>query len=113
MKASMNTVFKLKWGDELEYGKWTKFLGKEWRRGDQCVRVSIPTKYYDEILTEHRLNNCKATCVPCQPTTASKDTSEKLSPEKQHAYRRDIGKLMWVLPERPDLSFVVRDLARR
>eukprot|EP00972_Heterocapsa_arctica_P111881 16428649-Heterocapsa_arctica.AAC.1 len=41
------------------------------------------------------------------------DTSEKLSAERQHAFRRDIGKLMWVLAERPDLSFMVRDLAGR
>eukprot|EP00972_Heterocapsa_arctica_P004749 704885-Heterocapsa_arctica.AAC.1 len=61
MKINMNKVFKLKWGDELEHGKWTKFLGKEWRRGDSCIRVRIPARYYDEILVEHRLNTCKAT----------------------------------------------------
>eukprot|EP00972_Heterocapsa_arctica_P011941 1749284-Heterocapsa_arctica.AAC.1 len=77
MKSDLNKVFKLKWGGELKDDGWVKFLGKEWRRGDSRIRVRIPTTYYAEILDEHRLINCKAAVVPCQPSTAVEDTSEK------------------------------------
>eukprot|EP00972_Heterocapsa_arctica_P042783 6309998-Heterocapsa_arctica.AAC.1 len=73
----MSKIFKLKWGGEFENDKSTMFLGKEWRRGESCICAKAPTKYYDEILTEPRLNNCKPSCVPCQPTSAKEDTSEK------------------------------------
>eukprot|EP00972_Heterocapsa_arctica_P077328 11405789-Heterocapsa_arctica.AAC.1 len=46
MKSNLNKVFKLKWGGELKDDEWVKFLGKEWKRGDSCIRVRIPAKYY-------------------------------------------------------------------
>ena len=55
IKASLDTLFKVKWGDELIESSWMKFLGKQWRRGQDCVRVRVPSTYFKKILDDHHL----------------------------------------------------------
>jgi hypothetical protein len=54
--------------------------------------------------------------TPLAPTTSEllqdEPESALLSEEAHCAFRRAIGKLMWVLPSRPDLCFPVKELAR-
>ena len=112
IKASLDTLFKVKWGDELIESSWMKFLGKQWRRGQDCVRVRVPSTYFKNILDDHHLSECRSLSTPCMPQGACEDTSTPLEDQQAAAFRRDIGKLMWVLPERPDLAFGVRELSR-
>ena len=110
IKASLD-MLKVKWGDELTESSWTKFLGKQWWRGQDCVRVRVPSTYSKKILDDHHLGECRSLSTPCMPQGAREDTSAPLD-QQAAAFRRDIGKLMWVLPESPDLALGVRELSR-
>ena len=104
-------AFKVKWGATLG-PTWAKFLGKEWRRRGDEIDVRIPEKYYIAVLKEHGLEKCRSLATPC--VAQRNDSDDKpLEEDRRHRFRRTVGRLMWVAPERPDLSFSVKEMARR
>ena len=59
------------------------------------------------------MKSCKPVVSP--GTSVQKkllDGDEELSKEDHGLFRKGVGKLMWLLPIRPDLSFAVKELAR-
>ena len=107
----IDSVFKVKWGEELG-DKWSTFLGKQWRIMKEKVYVRIPEKYYETILAEHGLERCRTLSTPCVVQRAEGD-DRPVDEERGHLLRRTIGRLMWIVPERPDLAFAVKEMARR
>ena len=107
----IDTAFKVKWGEELS-DKWSTFLGKQWRLTKEKVYVRIPEKYYETTLAEHGLEHCRTLSTPCVVQRADGD-DRPVDEERGHLFRRTIGRLMWIVPERPDLAFAVKEMARR
>ena len=111
VQEQLDKAFKVKWGAILG-PTWAKFLGKEWRRRGDEIDVRIPEKYYIAVLKEHGLEKCRSLATPC--VAKRNDSDDKpLEEDRRHRFRRTVGRLMWVAPERPDLSFSVKEMARR
>ena len=100
----------MKWGETM--GKdWTKFLGRQWRRRGDKIFVRVPDTCYKAVLAEHGFERCKPLSTPCVVQRTAGDENP-LTPEQVRQFRRTVGRLMWVAPERPDLAFAVKELAR-
>jgi histone deacetylase 1/2 len=87
-------------------------LGCEYRRVEQHYEVRPLYGYIKTLLSEAGLAQCKPQRTPF---VMSKDTrlKSKLLDEEEHAaYRRLIGKLMWLIHVRPDMAFAIKELAR-
>ena len=103
----------IKWGDHFTNETWVKYLGREWCVVPHGIAVRLPSRYYDKLLDLMFMKDCKAIATPgaisaCPPEQAA----QALSPEEVSRYRSVVGKIMWMLPERPDLSFSAKELAR-
>ena len=103
VQEQLDKAFKVKWGAILG-PTWAKLLGKEWRRRGDEIDVRIPEKYFNAVLKEHGLEKCRSLAMPC---LAQRNDSDDKPVEE------DLGRLMWVVPGRPDLSFSVKEMARR
>ncbi len=119
MKKEMESQFKIKWTEQLRTDRWAKYLGREWRKAvtGTGFDVRIPASYYDRLLKDHRLEACKSVSTPFVTAGHSYGSSAKVEDialDDAHAYqfRHSVGQLMWLLPERADLSFAVKELAR-
>ena len=111
VQEQLDKAFKVKWGATLG-PTWAKFLGKEWRRRGDEIGVRIQEKYYNVVLKEHGLEKRRSLATPC--VAQRNDSDDKpLEEDRRHRFRRTVGRLMWVAPKRPDLSFSVKEMARR
>eukprot|EP00972_Heterocapsa_arctica_P052466 7718661-Heterocapsa_arctica.AAC.1 len=59
------------------------------------------------------MESCKAVSTPAEPNDKPNDNSPLLSEADHATYRRIIGKAMYGCSVRPDLSYVVKELARK
>ena len=117
----LDDIFKIKWAEELNSKNWTKFLGREWKREAMtennkdigfCVR--IPPTYFKKVLKDFAMEKCKEAATPFVPGVRHREDEELAVDEvKHHQYRRAVGQLLWTVGERPDLSYVIKELARR
>ena len=103
----------IKWGDHFTDEAWVKYLGREWRLVPHGIAVRIPPHHYDKLLDLMLMRDCKAIATTgaiseCLPEQAV----QPVSPEGASHYRSVVGKIMWMLPERPDLSSSGKELAR-
>eukprot|EP00972_Heterocapsa_arctica_P015715 2315774-Heterocapsa_arctica.AAC.1 len=118
MKAicdSIDTVFKVRWGGFLDDKHWERYLGREWRHAPHGYRVRIPIGYYDALLESFQMSKARVVSTPFPIAAETKVTDEdddELPPAEAKLYHSAVGKLMWVLQERPDLSFAVKELSR-
>jgi hypothetical protein len=117
VRQSLEGCVAIKWGDEFNSETWTKYLGLEWRRVGATLQCRPRPDYFQELFDHYGLGSGgRKPTTPLAPTTSEllqdEPESASLSEEAHCAFRRAIGKLMWVLPSRPDLCFSVKELAR-
>ncbi len=120
MTKLLNRHFKIKWHGFLQ-NKWMRHLGREYRfnvlSGVREILVRIPEEYYEETLRMCGMLSCKSARHPGVAKPRNQDQSNKsddtpLSSENHSLYRAAVGRLMWLLSERPDLAYAVKQLAR-
>ena len=105
--------FKIKRTESLEPGVWVKYLGFEMRclPEHKGVQLRIPAKYVEDTLAMLGLTQAKPAATPF-PSLGDCDGLEKLAPEQATLFRTIVGRTMWMLPLRPDLGFIGKELAR-
>eukprot|EP00972_Heterocapsa_arctica_P071666 10586043-Heterocapsa_arctica.AAC.1 len=59
------------------------------------------------------MESCRAASTPAEPNDKPNDNSSLLGEANHATYRRVIGKTMYGCSVRPDLSYVVKELARK
>lgn len=117
----LNGIFKIKWQEELNSKTWVKFLGREWKREEETqdgkdigFYVRIPPKYFHKVLKDFAMEKCKTVATPFVAGARHREDEELAVDETKHRqYRRAVGQLLWTVGERPDLSYVIKELARR
>ena len=81
--------------------------------------MRVPPRYYERILADNRLAECKAVCTPVEKAPAIPNIGvrsrecpedEELNERQIHDYRHTLGQLMWTLSERPDLNLAAKVL---
>ena len=103
--AFLATQFKIKDLGPLKY-----FLGLEIARSSTGIYVN-QRKYTLDIIADTGLTNARSSCIPMeQHHTLQSDESDILSDGS--AYRRLIGRLIYLTITRPDLSYPVHVLAQ-
>ncbi|XP_017415800.2 uncharacterized mitochondrial protein AtMg00810-like [Vigna angularis] len=105
MKTLLNAKFKIKDLGQLKY-----FLGLEIARSQQGINLS-QRKYALELLKDAGLLGCQPISTPIQPGTKFSKTEGKLYSDV-HAYRRLLGRLLYLTNTRPDLCFAVSTLSQ-
>jgi len=105
LKSQLKDCFKLRDLGPLKY-----FLGLEIARSAAGIHV-CQQKYAMDLLDETGLLGCKPSSVPMDPSiTFSRETGGDFVDAK--AYRRLIGRLMYLQITRPDISFAVNKLSQ-
>ncbi|XP_068472360.1 uncharacterized mitochondrial protein AtMg00810-like [Phaseolus vulgaris] len=105
IKQALNHTFKIKDLGDLRY-----FLGLEVARSKEGIMVN-QMKYALELLTDTSL-------LACKPASTPIDNHEKISSSGGipfidiQAYRRLIGRLMYLTNTRPDITFSVQQLSQ-
>lgn len=105
IKAFLNTTFKIKDLGNLKY-----FLGLEVARSSQGIHV-CQRKYTLDLLSETGLLDAKPCRTPMLKGTKLLEDSATLLPDPA-AYRRLIGKLIYLTNTRPDISYSVQQLSQ-
>ncbi|CAE8598018.1 unnamed protein product, partial [Polarella glacialis] len=103
---------KMKWTDTVTEDQWVRFLGKEYRRVKDGFAVRVPPEYYEKLLEMFRLETCRSVVSPAENVSDHGTKGESLSDQQVSQYRTAVGKLMWLIHERADLAYVVKELAR-
>ncbi|CAE8693048.1 unnamed protein product, partial [Polarella glacialis] len=103
---------KMKWTDTVTEDQWVRFLGKEYRRVKDGFAVRVPPVYYEKLLEMFRLETCRSVVSPAENVSDHGTKGESLSDQQVSQYRSAVGKLMWLIHERADLAYVVKELAR-
>jgi len=117
IQKEISSKFRTKWGEYVEE-QWTRYLGLEWRRHDNdgygaaCFEVRPRPDYVDKLLEEYSLLKCRAVATPFSQTDGLHVPETPLRAEEHTRYRRAIGRLIFLLPCRPDLAFTVKELSR-
>ena len=113
IRRELDRLFTIKWTGEINEDHWERYLGKLWRVVDDAVQVRVDSTFYEGILEQMRMNECKPALTPCVSLSElRKDAAEPISDVAAELYRTVVGKCMWVAPQRPDISFTVKELAR-
>jgi len=105
VKEALNKTFKIKDLGDLRY-----FLGFEIARSKKEIMMN-QRKYALELLID-------ASLLPCKTVVTPMDNLVKLSFTRSvsftdvHAYRRLIGRLMYLTNTRPDITFSVQQLSQ-
>lgn len=106
----LEKVMKFKPGESLTVLREVRYLGKLYRKTAKRFAVKRSKGYYEEIIKEIGLEGCKPRSSPnttdMKPTTAeAKQRWEMGLNDADHAlFRRSVGTLRFVIPERPDLK---------
>ena len=103
----------IKWGETFSQTKWVRYLGREWRRTPQGVAVRMAPEYYNKLLKLYQMEQCKPVQTPAAAggyTQQMRDTP--LSSSEVTRYRSAVGKVKWLIQERPDVAYTGKELAR-
>ena len=89
------------------------FLGRTLKRVGDGIHFIIEKQYFEKMFEEADVNTSRSVNLP---GVKSRDVSELARPldAAEHAlYRRLVGKLQWICPLRPDITFATKECARR
>jgi len=89
---------------------WTPYLGRLWRRADGGFEVKMGESYYQDLLSQAGLSASRPVTSPAWGK--QEDPDDHLSFAEMDVYRQLVGKLAWLLPVRPEISFRVKEAAR-
>eukprot|EP00972_Heterocapsa_arctica_P040864 6022471-Heterocapsa_arctica.AAC.1 len=65
LKKSIDDEMRIVWGDLLQEGSgWTRYLGKEWRCHRGRYEVRVPVLYWEELLKDNGLDQCRSVTTP-------------------------------------------------
>ena len=109
---------KFKPGTRLEIGKPVKYLGKMYTMTEHGFEIRHCDTFLDRIVFELGLDGCKPALTPgCEqlkPGRANERASwlSPLDAEQTYRYRKLVGMLRFIAPERPDLLFETGVLSR-
>lgn len=93
-----------------DFGLMSYFLGLEIKQGISGIHVS-QKKYVEDLLKSFNIFNCKPSATPLSPNSKLNIFDEA---EFAYiiAYKKLIGKLIYVTPSRPNIAFSVNLLSR-
>eukprot|EP00972_Heterocapsa_arctica_P050520 7429130-Heterocapsa_arctica.AAC.1 len=121
LTKAIDSAFKVKWAGLIDVDHWERDLGREWRRTATGFKVRIPKEYYVTLLNLFGLRNARPLLTPFPGGHGTgarwhqgddEDDDEPLSQDKVSLYHTAVGKLMWLLQERPDLSYAIKEMSR-
>ena len=104
--------FLLKETSRLEDGQRAEFLGRTIRRDGNNFVLGCKKDYIKEILETMNMQNCKGSTTPGTSALKNPGGVSLLQAEDVKHYRSVIGKLMWLIPIRPDLNYATKELSR-
>ena len=91
-----------------------QLFGRQVRRVDFGWQMRMKEWYFVSLLSECGMLNCKPAKSPCwTETTRTEADQVKLSSAQTTKYRSAVGKLSWSLCCRPEVSYVVKELAKQ
>eukprot|EP00972_Heterocapsa_arctica_P047941 7072406-Heterocapsa_arctica.AAC.1 len=106
VQKALQRHLKTKWGSTIE-GNWGKYLGRWLRRrnvdGNDGFDVRIPPDYIRSLLSLAGLERCKPVLTPFMDKVYRADTKRILDAEERALYRSIVGKLIWMIGDRPDI----------
>ena len=109
---------KFKPGPRLEIGKPVKHLGKMYTMTEHGFEIRHCDTFLDRIVFELGLDGCKPALMPGCEQLKSGGASEKaswlssLDTQQTYRYRKLVGMLRFIAPERPDLLFEIGVLSQ-
>ena len=116
LQAGIDNAFKVKWAGMIDDKHWESYLGREWRRTSTGFKVRVPKVYYTSLLEPFGLKDARALLTPFPGTHEKRDEEdeeeEQIPKAQAELYHTAVGKLIWLLQERPDLSYAVKELSR-
>ncbi|XP_016186367.1 uncharacterized protein LOC107628073 [Arachis ipaensis] len=105
IKRILDEKFKIKDIGDLKF-----FLGMEGTRSKKGIAL-YQRKYVMDLLKETRFEDCKPATTPLDYTVKLSREKEKLL--KDHSgYRKLVGRLLYLVNTRPDISHAVRKLSQ-
>ena len=104
--------FLLKETSRLEDGQRAEFLGRTIRRDGDNFVLGCKNDYIHDILETMSMQNCKGSSTPGTTALKNPGGASLLQTEDVTHYRSVVGKLMWLIPLRPDLNFATKELSR-
>jgi hypothetical protein len=102
----------LKRGEIISSTGWVRYLGREYQATPRGFRVRIQAKYYEKLLQEMGMTASRPVSTPFPGPTEHSASAKPMNAEQLRQYRRAVGEMLWMLGERPDLAFQVKELAR-
>ena len=112
LMVSIETIFKLKRGEQITSDKWCKYIGRLWKRTEQGVLVRLPREYLEETVKVMGLEQCRAVATPFPGASEQKGEEQELTEAAHRRYKLVVGKLLWALNERTDIAYVVKECSR-
>ena len=116
--AKLSAHFPLKHQTKLDAKTPLTFLGKrlEYNAQDHSISLYLPPAYFHKLFKMYGMEHCKACSTTgdklAQSTDPADPINQALDPARHRLYRTAVGKLLWVTPVRPDISFAVKELSR-
>eukprot|EP00972_Heterocapsa_arctica_P083472 12299119-Heterocapsa_arctica.AAC.1 len=74
--------------------------------------VRIPPDYIRNLLSLAGLERCKPVLTPFMDKVYRPDSERILDAEEKSLFRSIVGKLIWMIADRPDIAYATKELAR-
>ena len=105
----LQNEFLLKETSKLQDGQKAEFLGRTIRRDGNDFVLGCKKDYINEILETMGMQNCKGSTTPGTSVLKNPGGASLLQTEDVTHYRSVVGKLLWLIPLRPDLNFQLKN----
>jgi hypothetical protein len=109
----------LKVTGKIQPGAFTKYLGKLYRQANAGFEVMLSKSHIDEMVSAAGLDGSAGAGTPGSNSSRPASLQEKeiwdtkLEGEDVRLYRAIVGKLRWIVPERPDLGYAVHEVSKK
>ena len=95
------------------------FLKRSFRSTNEGdVEITMNTKYVEGLLEVLKLEGAYSKKLPCPPDNgrsfqAKRGGMDPLSADDHHKFRKGVGILLYLAPERPDIMYVLKKLSTK